>query len=101
MLPTRRAPTPPGEILLEEFLKPMGLTQTALAERMGVPVQSVNLLIRGRREVTARTAVLLAEALGTSPEFWLQLQMQVSLWKALQEQRGQKKRAPLVPAHVR
>lgn len=101
MLPTRRAPTPPGEVLLEEFLKPMGLTQTALAERMGVPVQSVNLLIRDRREVTARTAVLLAEALGTSPEFWLQLQMQVSLWKALQEKRGQKKRAPLVPAHAR
>lgn len=101
MLPTRRAPTSPGEVLLEEFLKPMGLTQTGLAERMGVPVQSVNLLIRDRREVTARTAVLLAEVLGTSPEFWLQLQMQVSLWKALQEHRARKKRARSAPAHAR
>jgi antitoxin HigA-1 len=101
MLPTRRAPTPPGEVLLEEFLRPMGLTQTALAERMGVPVQSVNLLIRGRREMTARTAVLLSEALGTTPEFWLQLQLQVSLWKALQEHRAQKKRAPSASAQAR
>ena len=101
MLPTRRAPTSPGEVLLEEFLKPMALTQTRLAEQMGVPVQSVNLLIKGRREVTARTAVLLADALGTSPEFWLQLQMQVSLWRALQEHRAKKKRPTPATAHAR
>lgn len=85
MLPTHRAPTSPGEMLEEEFLEPMGLTQTELAQRMGVPVQSVNLLVRGKREVTARTALLLAEALGTTPEFWLNLQMRRNLWLARQE----------------
>ncbi|MCI0571333.1 MAG: HigA family addiction module antitoxin [Myxococcaceae bacterium] len=85
MLPKNRPPTAPGELLLEEFLEPMGLTQTELAARMGVPVQSVNLLIKGKREVTARTAVLLAEVLGTTPELWLHAQMQRNLWFALQE----------------
>jgi addiction module HigA family antidote len=85
MMPTHRPPTSPGEMLLEEFLKPMGLTQTELAERMGVPVQAVNLLVRGRREVTARMALLLSEVLGTSAEVWLNLQMRLNLWNAMQE----------------
>ena len=74
MLPTHRIPTHPGEILVEEFLVPLGLTQVALAEHLGVPVQRVNELVRGKRGVTPETAWLLAGALGTSPEFWLNLQ---------------------------
>ncbi|HTP27884.1 MAG TPA: HigA family addiction module antitoxin [Anaeromyxobacteraceae bacterium] len=59
----KRRPTPPGEMLLEEFLKPAGITQVALAERMGVPIQRVNGIIAGRRAVTAETAILLSRAL--------------------------------------
>lgn len=74
MLPRKRIPTHPGEILLEEFLKPLGVTQVALAEHVGVPVQRINELIRGKRGVTPETAWLLADALGTTPEFWINLQ---------------------------
>jgi addiction module HigA family antidote len=56
MLPNRRVPTHPGEILSEEFLKPLGLTQVALAEHLGVPIQRINELIRGKRGVTPETA---------------------------------------------
>ena len=82
MLPTNRSPTPPGEILVEEFLKPLGMTQVALADKMGVPIQRVNTLINGKRAVTAETAVLLARALNTSPEFWMNLQIGRDLWAA-------------------
>jgi len=58
MIPTHRQPTHPGEILLREFLEPMGLTQMELAHRMGVPIQRVNTLINGKRDMTAETAVL-------------------------------------------
>jgi antitoxin HigA-1 len=74
MQPERRVPTHPGEILLEEFLVPMGHTQVALAEHLGVPVQRINELVRGKRGVTPETAWLLAQALNTTPEFWLNLQ---------------------------
>lgn len=74
MQPRNRVPTHPGEVLLEEFLKPLGVTQVALATHLGVPVQRVNELVRGKRGVTAETAWLLAGALGTTPEFWLNLQ---------------------------
>ena len=69
MIPTKRQPTHPGEILLEEFLKPKGMTQVDLAQKIGVPVQRINTLINGKRACTAETAVLLSKALGTSPEF--------------------------------
>jgi addiction module HigA family antidote len=82
MIPKNRPPTPPGEILLEEFLKPMEMTQTALAERMNVPLQRVNTLINGKRAVTADTALLLSEIFGTSPEFWMNLQAQCDLFAA-------------------
>jgi len=82
MIPKNRPPTPPGEILLEEFLKPMRLTQTALAEKMSVPLQRVNTLINGKRAVTADTALLLSEIFGTSPEFWMNLQTQCDLYEA-------------------
>ena len=81
MIPKHRPPTSPGEILLEEFLKPNGITQTAMAEKMGVPLQRVNTLINGKRAVTAETAILLSEILGTSPEFWLNLQMKCDLYE--------------------
>ncbi|MBM4319375.1 MAG: HigA family addiction module antidote protein [Deltaproteobacteria bacterium] len=74
MLPENRIPTHPGVILLEEFLKPLGVTQVAFARHIGAPVQRVNEIIRGRRGVTPETAWLLSQALGTTPEFWLNLQ---------------------------
>ncbi len=82
MIPKHRAPTSPGEILLEEFLKPMGITQTALAEKMSVPLQRVNTLVNGKRAVSADTALLLSEIFGTSPEFWMSLQAQRDLYDA-------------------
>jgi antitoxin HigA-1 len=81
-LPLHRPPTPPGEMLLEEYLKPAGLTQTAFAAQLGVPVQVVNALVNGRRAITAETALKLAKALKTSPQFWLHLQNATDLWHA-------------------
>ncbi len=80
----KRRPTTPGEMLLEEYLKPAGTTQVALATKMGVPIQRVNGIISGRRAVTAETAILLSRALGTTPELWLNLQVAVDLWDAQQ-----------------
>ena len=74
MLPKNRIPTHPGEILLEEFLKPLGVSQVALAEHLDIPIQRINELVRGKRGVTPETAWLLAGALGTTPEFWINLQ---------------------------
>lgn len=82
MLPKRRVPKHPGEILLEEFLKPLGLSQVALAEHLGVPVQRINELVNGKRGVTPETAWLLAGAFDTTPEFWLTLQTNHELVKA-------------------
>ncbi|HXV37574.1 MAG TPA: HigA family addiction module antitoxin [Myxococcota bacterium] len=79
MQPEHRAPSHPGEVLLEEFLVPLGQTQVALAEHLGVPVQRINELIRGKRGVTPETAWLLAQALDTTPEFWLNLQASYDL----------------------
>ena len=79
MLPKNRVPTHPGEILLEEFLVPMNVSQVAFAEHIGVPTQRVNEIVRGKRGVTPETAWLFAEALGTSPEFWLNLQTNFDL----------------------
>ena len=74
MLPKNRVPSHPGEVLLEEFLRPLGLTQVAFAEHIGVSVQRINELVRGKRGVTPDTAWLLSQALDTTPEFWLNLQ---------------------------
>lgn len=74
MQPERRIPTHPGEILLEEFLVPLGQTQVALAEHLRIPVQRINELVRAKRGVTPETAWLLAQAFNTTPEFWLNLQ---------------------------
>ena len=74
MQPTNRIPTHPGEILLEEFLAPLGQSQVALAEHLGVPVQRINESVRGKRGITPETAWLLAQAFNTTPELWLNLQ---------------------------
>ncbi len=74
MFPKHRIPTHPGEVLLEEFLEPMGVTQATFAEHIGVPLQRVNEIVRGKRGVSPETAWLLAGALGTTPQFWLNLQ---------------------------
>jgi addiction module HigA family antidote len=85
MLPKNRPPAHPGEILLTEFLQPNALSQQALAERLGVPVQRVNTLVNGKRGVTPETALLLARVFDTSPEFWMNLQTQHDLWHARRE----------------
>ncbi len=74
-----RIPTHPGEILREEFLVPLGVTQVDLAAHLGIPLQRINAIVRGRRGVSAETAWLLAGALGTPPEFWTNLQAQHDL----------------------
>ena len=74
MLPESRIPTHPGEVLRDQFLEPLGLTQVALAEHLGVPVQRINELVRGKRRVSSETAWLLVQAFDTTPEFWLNLQ---------------------------
>lgn len=74
MIPRHRKPIHPGEILLKEFLEPMEMTQVALAHKMQVPLQRINSLINGKRDMTPETAILLASVLKTSPEFWMNLQ---------------------------
>jgi antitoxin HigA-1 len=85
MLMTARKPVTVGEILVEEFMEPMGLTQGALAEAMGVPRKHVNELCNDRRNVTAPTALILARVFDNSPEFWLNVQRRTDLWKALND----------------
>ena len=79
MLPKNRIPTHPGEILLEEFLKPMAISQVAFARHIGVSVQRVNELVRGKRGVSPETAWLLSQAFGTTPQFWINLQSNFDL----------------------
>ncbi len=83
----RRPPTRPGEVLLEEFLKPLGLSQTEAARRMHMSTNRLNELVRGKRGVTAETALRLAQLFGTSPELWLNLQTTFDLWHAHQAER--------------
>lgn len=82
-LPTNRPPTHPGEMLLEEFLKPLGITQTAFAHQLGVSFPRLNEIINGKRGVTTDTALRLARVTGMSAEFWLGLQQDWDLWHAL------------------
>ena len=82
MMPKHRPPTHAGEILLEEFLKPLDLTQVQAAEKMGISLNRLNELIRGKRGVTADTALRLAKLLKTTPEFWLNLQNTYDLYEA-------------------
>jgi addiction module HigA family antidote len=83
MLMTKRKPTTVGEMLTEEFMEPLGLTQGALAEAMGVQRKHVNELCNDRRNVTAATALILARVFGTSPDFWLNVQRRSDIWEAM------------------
>jgi antitoxin HigA-1 len=101
MLMTKRRPIGVGEILVEEFMQPMGLTQTALAEAMGVPRKHVNELCNGRRGVTAPTALILARVFGNSPDFWLNVQRRVDLWSVINDPKEKErieKARPLINA---
>ena len=74
MIPSNRTPTHPGEILRDEFLGELGIPQTELAAKLGVPVQRINEIANGKRGITPDTAWLFAAAFGTTPEFWMNLQ---------------------------
>ena len=81
-IPTNRTPTHPGEMLLEEFLAPMSLTQRELANAIHVPYQRINDLVNGRRGVTPSSALRLAKFFGNSPDFWMNLQLRWDLYFA-------------------
>lgn len=85
MLMTKRKPATVGEILTEEFMGPLGLTQGALADAMGVQRKHVNELCNNRRNVTAATALILARVFGNSPDFWLNVQRRSELWDAMHD----------------
>ena len=88
MLPTNRPPTHPGEMLLKEFLEPLGVPQVEAAARMNIPFQRLNAIVKGRRSVSADTALLLEALTRWDAEIWLSLQAKWDLWHAL------KNRAP-------
>jgi antitoxin HigA-1 len=91
MLITKRKPASVGEILVEEFMLPMGLTQAALADAMGVQRKHVNELCNNRRAVTAPTALILTKVFGNSPDFWLNVQRRNDLWEAMHSPREQER----------
>jgi len=90
-IPTKRAPTHPGEMLLEEFLVPMEITQRELANAIHVPYQRVNELVNQRRGVTPSTALRLARFFNVSPDFWLSLQVRWDLYKVQQSEKNELK----------
>lgn len=87
-LPTHRPPTHPGEMLLEEFLKPLGISQSAFAVRLGISFPRLNEIVRGKRGVTPDTALRLARVLGMPADFWLGLQQDWDLWHAMRAKRA-------------
>jgi antitoxin HigA-1 len=90
-VPTHRQPTHPGEMLLEEFLEPMGLTQRDLADGIHVPYQRVNELVNQRRGVTPSTALRLAKFLGTTAGYWMNLQLRWDLFHTQVEEKNELK----------
>lgn len=85
-IPTHRAPTHPGEMLREEFLIPMEITQRELADAIHVPYQRINEIVNGRRGITSSTALRLAKFFGMSPGFWMNLQVRWDLYFAQQSE---------------
>jgi addiction module HigA family antidote len=85
-VPTHRTPTHPGEMLLEEFLIPMNITQRELAKAIHVPYQRINDLVNGRRGATPSSALRLAKFFGNSPDFWMNLQLRWDLYFAQQSE---------------
>jgi addiction module HigA family antidote len=90
-VPTHRRPTHPGEMLLEEFLRPMSITQRELADAIHVPYQRINEIINGRRGVTPSTSLRLAKFFGMSADFWMNLQLRWDLYQAQQSERDELK----------
>jgi addiction module HigA family antidote len=88
MLPSHRIATHPGQILLQEFIEPLGLTQAELARTLNIPLNRVNELVRGKRGITPETALLLAGYFKNSAEFWMNLQTAYDLTRALHEMRA-------------
>lgn len=88
-IPTHRTPTHPGEMLLEEFLTPMGVTQRELADAIRVPYQRINELVNGRRGMTPSTALRLAKFFGVSADFWVSLQLRWDLYHAQRSEERQ------------
>ena len=82
----RREPTPPGEILREEFLQPLEMTQKQLAEHLGCDLKVINRIVNGRAAVSTEMALKLGAAFRTSPDFWLNAQKAVDLHKALEKE---------------
>jgi antitoxin HigA-1 len=93
-IPMNREPTHPGEMLLEEFLDPMGITQRELADAIGVPYQRVNELVNGKRGITPSTALRLAQFLGTTSAFWMNGQACWDLYHAQKAEASQLRRIP-------
>jgi addiction module HigA family antidote len=81
-IPTDRVPTHPGEMLRQEFLEPMEMTQQELADAIHVPYQRVNEIVNGRRGVSPSTSLRLARYFGTTPGFWMNLQLRWDLYHA-------------------
>ncbi len=90
-IPTHREPTHPGEMLLEEFLIPLGMTQSELAKNIHVPFQRINEIVNKRRGVTPSTALRLAKLFGMSEDFWLSLQLRWDLYRAKQSEASELK----------
>jgi antitoxin HigA-1 len=87
VLPTHRPPTHPGEMLLKEFLEPLGVSQAEAAKRIMVPFQRLNAIVKGRRSVSADTALRLEALTGWDAQIWLALQAKWDLWHALRRRR--------------
>jgi len=101
-IPTNRTPTHPGEMLLEEFLKPMGITQRELSDAIHVPYQRINEVINQKRGITPSTALRLSKFFGVSDDFWLNIQLRVDLYKARQKESIElKKIRPFKPSEMR
>ena len=87
-VPTDREPTHPGVVLLEEFLKPMGISQKRLAKAIKVPYQRVNEIVNGKRSITVSTALRLAKFFNTTPDFWLNLQLRWDMYKTMEKEKN-------------
>lgn len=91
MILTKRQPVSVGEMITEEFMAPLGITQGQLASAMGVSRRTVNELCTGKRSITVDTALMLAKVFGNTPNFWLNLQQRNDLWTALHSPKRMKK----------
>ena len=105
MLPTNRPPTHPGEMLLKEFLEPLGVSQVEAAKRMSIPLQRLNAIVKGRRGLSAATALLFEALTHWDAQIWLTLQAKWDLWHALRA-RGRRPRVkalrqPVTPRSMR